>query len=150
MTPSRTIWQLIADLLAEDANTFADPVDAMKVALVASNFVPSLDLTIGSLTLASFTGSTAKLAGVGDQTVYNDPVTGNRILQIKEPAGGWTWLCTATPTPAQVIYGFILTDNAGTVLYGSQVLPNPITIDVAGQAVTVGAINLQFPTTSPS
>jgi len=101
------------------------------------------------LTEATFTGSTAKNCGIGTAQVYYDTVTGRRVVQILEPAGGWTWICTADPVAPETIYGYYLTDNADGDLYGAALLPTPITIQSAGQAVILPNVGLQFLTSSP-
>lgn len=148
MIPSNVILDAIPDLIAADTATLGDAT-ACKVALVASPFTPSPDLVIGSLTLASFTGSTPLEPDTGPQTVFVDVETGYRTVQMIEPAGGWTWLCTATPSPAQTIYGYILTDNAGAVLYGSALLDSQVTISAAGQGLTIDRLIFRFPPSSP-
>jgi hypothetical protein len=148
MTPSRTIYEEISTLLSADTATLA-AVTAMKVSLVVVAFAPSLDLVLSSLTLASFTGSTPLSAGTGTQTVYYDPTSGLRLIEILQPAGGWTWTCTATPSPAQTVYGVVLTDHTGATLYGSMLLPTPIPISAAGQGLNVDALTFSFLLTSP-
>jgi hypothetical protein len=121
----------------------------MKVALVAAPFSPSLDTDLSALTLATFTGSTPLSAGTGTQVVYYDPVSGLRSIEIKSPAGGWNFLCTVDPASAETIYGAILVDNAEAVLWASFLLPTPISINAAGQAVVLDPLIFQFPLNSP-
>lgn len=148
MTPSQALFQAMIDLLAADTGILANVV-ANKVSLVASNFVPSKTLNLGTLTLASFTGSTALAAGTGAQQVFLDPVTSTWQIQIKEPAGGWNWICTATPTPAQVIYGWVLTNGAIDELIGSGLLTNPISISAAGHGLSLPYLRYGFANNSP-
>jgi len=97
MQISRDLWEQYQDLLAADTTTLAS-VAANHVHLVIAAFVPSLNLSdIGTLTLATFTGSAPKNVGTGTQQTFYDVVAGRRVLQLLEPAGGWTWICTATP-----------------------------------------------------
>jgi hypothetical protein len=149
MQPSRQLYEQVSTLLAADTTLLASAT-AMHVHLVAATFVPSLDLAIGTLTFATFTGSTAINAGTGAQLVFYDPTTNLRVIEIKTPAGGWHWACTATPTPAQTIYGFALTDNADAVLLASALLPTPITISAAGQGIDILPMQLRFPLNSPN
>lgn len=148
MVPGNAILDAIPDLLANDATTLGDAT-ACKVKLVASPFTPSADLVIGGLTLATFTGSTPLEPDTGPQQVFVDLATGYRTVQMLEPAGGWTWICTADPVAPETIYGYILTDNAGAVLYGSALLDSTVTVDAAGQAVTISRLIFRFPPTSP-
>lgn len=148
MTPSTELFKAMIDLLAADTGILAN-VTAMKVSLVASNFVPSKTLDLESLTLASFTGSTAIAAGTGTQQVFLDPVSNTWQIQIKEAAAGWTWICTATPESPQVIYGWVLTNGAIDELIGSGLLTNPITIATEGQGISLPYLRFGFANNSP-
>ncbi len=150
MQPTNVILDAIVNLLANDSATIAPAALALKVHLAAANFTPSPTLTVADFTEASFTGSTALDAGLGACEVFQDPVSGLRTIQLNEIAGGWHWLCTVTPSPAQVIYGYYVTDNANTVLYGSTKFPTPITINIAGQAIDIAWIRYTFSNGSPS
>ena len=148
MVPSTALFQAMVDLLAADTATLANAV-ANKVSLVASNFVPSKTLALGSLTLATFTGSTALSAGIGAQQVFLDPVTNLQQIQILEPAGGWNWICTVDPASAETIYGWVYTDNAIANVLASGLLAAPIPISVAGQGLSIPYLRLSFLNNSP-
>lgn len=143
MIPSIDLWQDIIDKAAADTD-FLGSATELKVYLVVSNFVPSRNLDIDSLTLASFTGSAAKTAGEAPQDVFEDPVSGRTVIQIKEPLGGWNWICTADPVEPQTVYGYIVTDGAGTGLIGSALLDNTVQISTAGQGLSIPYIRLRF------
>lgn len=146
----RVLWEAYQDLLAADTNTLAS-TDALHVHLVVSSFTPSLDgPDVGDVTLASFTGGALKAVTVGDQQTYYDMSTGTRLLQLLEPAGGWTWICTADPASPQTVYGYIVTDMANAVVYGSGLLPNPVTISEAGQGISIPRIIASFMPISPT
>lgn len=134
MLACNVLLDALVNLLAADTVTLAN-VAAMQLHLAAAPFTPSPSLAIGSLTEATFTGSTALAAGTGTQQVFVDPVTGLRSIDVKEPAGGWHWKCTATPGAAETIYGVYLTDNTGAVLYASALFDAPIVISASGQGL---------------
>lgn len=98
MQPNRALWEAIQDLIAADTGTLA-AASAMHVHLAAANFNPTLDLALGTLVEATFTGSAALNCGTGTQPTYYDMVEGFRVVELKEPAGGFHWTCTATPVP---------------------------------------------------
>ena len=148
MQPTRALWRKQADLLAADTATLAAAM-AMHVHLCKAPFVPSLDLLLASLTEATFTGSTALAAGTGTQPDFYDVADGALTIQIKEPAGGWLWTCTADPASPEIIYGWYLTDNADAVLYGAALLIAPVTINAAGQAIDIGEVTLKWLPQSP-
>lgn len=148
MQPTRALWRAGPDLLAADTGTLA-AATALHVHLAAAPFVPSLDLTLGDLTEATFTGSAAKLCGTGTQPIFYDGVDGLLTIQMKEPAGGFLFECTADPVSPETIYGIYLTDTADAVLWGSALLPAPVTIDAAGQGVDAGEVTFKFLFGSP-
>lgn len=148
MTPSRDLWQSMIDAMAADTAFLADAL-AMHVHLAIAAFVPSLDLDILTLVEATFTGSAAKVAGTGAQPVSFDVPTGAEIIMVKEPAGGWSWTCTVDPVVPETVFGWWITDNADTLLLGSALLDDPVTINAAGQGLTVARVFLSFAQSSP-
>lgn len=148
MGPSNLLLDRFRDLLAADATTIAPAVGGTRLHLAKAPFVPSPSLTLASLIEADFAGYASLVAGTGTQQTFFDPVTGLRIIQILEPAGGWFWEATGAPVPVQVISGVYLTDNAVTVLYGSQLLPAPVTISSIGDGVVLGNARFSVPATA--
>jgi len=148
MIPTRELWQSIIDAAAADTAYLA-AATAMHLHLAQNAFTPGLELVLGDLTEATFTGSAALNAGTGAQPVGFDVATGFEIILVKEPAGGWTWTCTVAPTPEETIYGWYLTDTADAVLLGSGLLDNPLTINTVGQTLHVPRVTLSFAETSP-
>lgn len=142
MLPVKAVRLQLGELLAADATTLAPAMSANKIALVQSAFVPSETLVIGDLTLATFDGSTAKAGATGTQQVGNSPATGDQIITITEPIGGWRWETTGVTNLPQTIYGFALIDNAGAVLLGTALLPTPLTLQEAGQEINLGAVQM--------
>lgn len=132
----------IGPLLAADVASLA-PVAANKVALIIANFVPDMDAAIGSFTLGSTTGLTPVAGVAGTQLESRDPVTGEVIVEIKTPAGGFRW---ETPNPFTdgpiTVFGFLLIDNAGINWLGVHKLAEPITLSGPNQQITAPA--LQF------
>ncbi len=149
MQPMRALWQLTADLLAADTGTLA-AATAMHAHLIAAPFDPSIDLDLGDLTFATFTGSAAKALGTGTQPVFVDASTGLRTIVLKEPAGGLVWECTADPVAPETIYGVAVTDTADAVLHAVLPFVNPVTIDAADQAVLSPPLTLAFSESYPN
>lgn len=142
MLPVKSVRLQLGELLAADATTLAPATNANKVALIASPFTPSENLVIGDLTLATFTGSTPLAGATGTQQVGVSPSTGDQIITIKDPAGGYRWECTATPTAPETIYGFALMDNAGAVLLAVEAFDTPITISASGEEINLGTVKM--------
>jgi hypothetical protein len=144
MVPSNEILNAFRDLLAADTGTLANAA-AMHVHLVAATFTPSPGRVIADFTLATFTGSTPLNAGTGVQQAFLDPLSGRRTIQIKEPAGGWHWQCTAAPGSPETIYGYVVTDNGDTDVYGCSLLPTPVEVSAVGHSVDIPFIRLSYP-----
>lgn len=145
LTPTSVLNDAVPALLAADAATLAPAVNANHVHLIKIPFTPET-YTFNPADVATYTGSAAKSAGTGAQQSFKDPVTGNEIVQLLEPAGGWTWKCTVAPGAPETIYGVCVTDNADAVTLGSGLLEEgPVTIAAVNDAVVVGDIQLQLP-----
>jgi hypothetical protein len=144
MLPTRAVRLQLGELLAADDTTLAPAADANKVKLVIEAFVPDEDLTVDDFVLAAFTGSTPLACGVGTQPAGVDPDTGDQVVTLKSPAGGWRWECTADPAEPENVFGAILTNLAGDELLGMMLLPAPIAISEAGQEVNLGVINMRL------
>lgn len=142
MLPTTAVRKQLGELLAADATTLAPAVNANKIALIAAAFTPSESLTIGALTFATFTGSAPKAGATGAQQAGIDPLTGEQVITILDPAGGYRFECTVTPGAPETIYGYALTDNAGATLLAVAALPTPVTISEAGEFLDLGDIRL--------
>lgn len=142
MLPTKAVRLQLGELLAADATTLAPAMDANQIALVKSAFVPDENALIADFTLADFDGSTPIAGATGTQQVGNDPATGDQIITIKEPAGGWRWESTGVTNLPQTIYGAILMDDGGTTLLGMMLLDTPLTIAEAGQEINLGSVKM--------
>jgi hypothetical protein len=145
MIPGQTIINRLVALLAGDTTTLASATLACKVHLAQAAFTPAPGLTVASFTEATFQGYAALAAGLNTQQVFFDPATGNQILQMLEPAGGWHWGTTGTTSLPQTIYGWYMTDNASATVYGSALLPSPVVLNAASQGVDVPQVRYTFP-----
>lgn len=143
MLPMRPVRLQLGELLAADATTLA-PVTGNKVALVMDPFTPEETMVPGSLTLATFDGSTPIVAGTGTQPAGLDPATGDQIITIKEPAGGFRWETSGVTNLPQTIYGYALLTNDLATLLAVATLPTPVTLQIAGQQINLGPIGLNI------
>ncbi len=142
MKPTNAILSELQFLLASDPTTLAAAANALHVHLIRVPFSPGAATDYQVLTPADFTGSAALAAGLGTQQSFTDPTTGYRVVQIREPAGGWHWQATNGVNLPQTIYGWCLTDSADTVTYGSDLFDAPILLLGTGDAVDIP--NLRF------
>jgi hypothetical protein len=146
MQPTSTLANQVSNLVNTDTTQLA-AATAPKMHLAQAAFSPSLSLVIGGLTECTFTGYAAIAAGAtGAQTRYLDPVTGNYIVELKPPVGGWVFNCTNVTGLPQTVFGYYITDNGSATLYASALLPNgSITLTAAGQSIEVASARLTFP-----
>lgn len=143
MLPMKALRLALGSLLAADVPTLA-PATANQVALVAAPFSLGEDLVIGSLTLASFVGSTPIAGVAGAQGVGIDPATGQQQVNLTSPAGGWRFTCTTAPGTPQTIYGAVLTDTTGATLLAAALLPTPLSVSVVGDVIDLGSLDISF------
>jgi hypothetical protein len=144
LLPTIALRLQLGTLLAGDATTLAPAMNPNKIALINAAFTPNENLTIGELSLATFVGSTPLAGAAGAQGVGIDPATGDQVVTILAPAGGWRWTCTTAPVSAETIYGYALVDHTGATLLGTNLLTPPITITEVGDLVDLGAVPIDF------
>lgn len=143
MFPVAAVAEQTMKLLAADDTTLAPAANANKIALVKASFTPGPNLAIADLTFADFDGSTPILGTTGAQLESVDPQTGDFLIDIKPPAGGYRWETTGVTNLPQTIYGFALTNNAGTVLLAAETFSSPINLTAINQSVDVGRPTLR-------
>lgn len=143
--PTAVLLNELQTLLSQDTNTLAPAAGGCKAHLIASNFSPGANTDFGTLTEASFTGYAALVAGVGNQQAFFDTVANKRVVQMLEPAGGWHWQATAGTGLPMTIYGWCLTNNAGTVTYGSGLFTPPRQLLASGDAVDIDQLRFEIP-----
>ena len=144
MQPTQVIINELAALLAADAGSLAPVSGGVKVHLIIANFAPGLGTDFMTLTEATFTGGAALLAAAGAQQVFRDPVSGDQIVQLIEPVGGWHWKATAGTLLPQTVFGYAVTDNASAVTYGSNLFPTPILIQATGDGVDIAEVRFNL------
>jgi len=145
MKPTKVIEDRFAALLATDTTTIAAVGSAPNVHLIKEAFVPSRTTDFLSMEEAGFTGGGAKAATAGNQQSFTDPVTGNTVVQLLEPVGGWHWQATVAPASPQTIYGWCVTDNADAVTYGSDLFDDPPIVTSIGDAVDIPFVRYSIP-----
>ena len=142
LLPMKAVRLQLGELLAADTTTLAPAADANKIALIKANFTPQENLIVADLTLADFDGSTPLEGATGTQQAGIAPLSGQQVVTIIEPVGGWRWETTGVTNLPQTIYGYALLNDAGTVLLGVAKLPTAIPLTAAGQEINLGAVSL--------
>jgi len=112
--------------------------------LFQNNLVPTPATVIGDLTPCNFDGYAPLAKDAASPSVATDPATGDKIVRIPDPAGGWTWLTTGVTNLPQTVYGYALTDGTGADLYGVTLFDTPVVLTGAGQEVVVGDVTYRL------
>jgi len=143
LQPTNTILLSLAELLAGDVANLA--AAAVKhIHLIKDVFTPAPDTDFTTLTEADFDGYAELSAAAGAQQAFTNPLTGERIVQMIEPLGGWHWEVSGVTNLPQTIYGFVLTDLADAETFGSALLDEPITLLGIGEAVDLANVRFTF------
>jgi len=143
MQSSRALRIKMMQLLAADAATLAQAADPNHVVLLMEPVTPSEGLVMADVTPADFTGSTPIEVELGAQGEGLDANTDDGIISILPPVGGWRWETTGTTNLPQTIYGFALTNEAETTLYGAEALETPIVLTGVNQVVQLPAVEFR-------
>ena len=108
--------------------------------LVTNSFVPSKNLTVTDLELAEYDGGEAKDIPFGPQLFILDNTTGRKGVLLKEPVGGYKWICSVPPDPVKTVYGWAIINVDGDAVFFADLLPVPVPITAVGNAVEITAV----------
>lgn len=132
------------DLLANDTATL-NAVARPKLHLAKAAFVPGPGLLLAGLTEADFTGYAAVPVAAGAWNVFRDPNSGLIWVEAPIPAGGWHFDVTGTTNLPQTIFGWYVTDDGDTDLYGSELFDDPILLVTSGVGFDVPRVAFPLP-----
>jgi hypothetical protein len=139
MVPTKTLTDRVAALLATDVTTLA--AAAVKhVHLIQAPFSPGPNTDLAALNVATFNTYAPLSAPAGNQANYYDPTIPAQVVELIDPAGGWHWQAGSNAALPQTIYGWVVTDVANAVTYGSELFPTPITLAQTGDGLTIGDV----------
>lgn len=144
MLPMSALRYGLATLQASDTGSLNQAANANHMCITNTLVVPSENLTIASLSFATFTGSADIACPLGPMGSGIDPVTNQALVTILQPAGGYRWRCTAAPASPETIYGIALTDKTRATLWAYALLPTPAVISQVNDVVDPGAIVINF------
>lgn len=145
MLATSTIFNRRDVLLSTDTSTLAPAANPPFVRLAMNAFVPTSEIAVGDITPATFDGYADIAAPTGAQLQSQDPLTQDSIVQMKPPAGGWRWETTGLTNLPMTIFGYALIDDAETVVYGSELFPEPIVLNGVNQSITIGSVQFATP-----
>lgn len=143
MIPVRTLTNTLSKLLAADAATLAE-AGGTAVFLVGANFTPSIDLVAADIVRVTNLALLPKVPTPGTQNDSVDPVTGELIVEMKEPAGGFSWNTGVGFVGPVTAWGVALYNGGVTVLLGTQKFDQPILLNGDNQSVNVGSIQFRI------
>lgn len=144
MIPTKVLADQLATLLATDSGSIAHATNAVKVGLITAPFVPANGLVVADLTISAVTGLTPLSGVAGNQVESIDPVTAERFVEIKAPAGGFRWETPGGFTGPVTVYGFALLDSTAAVLYGTQAVQDPVVLTAPNQAITAPPLGFRI------
>jgi len=137
----KEILEIVADI-----TKFSD-ADAPRLRLFKNDVQPNVDTELGDFEEADFDGYTEKGWSSDDWNYGVDPVSGNQILEPKPTGASAVWEVTGETDIPQTVYGFYLTDNAGTTLIGARRFNTPVVLTgpATGKVVRLDApVEFQF------
>lgn len=143
MQSSRALRIKMMQLLAADTATLAQAADPNHVVLLMEPVTPSEALVMADVTPATFDGATPIEVELGTQGEGTDPNTDDGLISILPPADGFRWETTGVTNLPQTIYGFALTNEAQTTLFGAEALEVPIVLTGVNQVVQLPAVQFR-------
>jgi len=135
----------MAALLVADADTLAPAMNANKIALVTTPFTPTPATVVGDLTLASGNGLDPIAGATGSQLAGTDPLTGDVVMTVKPPAGGYIWTSSGSITVPITVYGYALLSNDLSNYIAGALLAEPQIINIDGQVIDIGNPTISYP-----
>jgi len=143
MIPVLSVYQAMAAGIAAMA-----PFQVATLGIVRpirSPYTPGIDLEFADLDLSDFDVSTA-LVQDAVPVIYSDPATGDIIINLEEPAGGWQWITTALTNLPQQVWGYALLNAAGNSLVAvTEPLVDPLTLSAVGEGIDAGPLTFRVP-----
>jgi len=144
MIPTKALERSISTRLASDTTKLA-AATALHVHLIMAAFLSDEETDFTTLTEAVFDGYTDLDADTGTQQSFIDQVNNVQVVQLLEPAGGWHWQVTGLTGLPVDIFGYVVTDTADTVTWGSELFDTPVTLADVGDSIDIPFIRLSIP-----
>ncbi len=150
MQITNVVANLIGPLLAGDDSSLGPASSPCKVALVENDFNPTINTMIGDLTVCAVAGLTPIAVATGDQYESRDPLTGEIVVEMKPPAGGFYFEATSGTGLPKTIYGIAVINNGGSTLFMSERFETPVVINAVNQVVPCPRVCLRIDPTKIS
>jgi len=130
-------------VIAADTTTFANS-DRIQVQLIASPFTEVVDLDMGTLVNPTNSGISGRKEGSGAGDVTIDPISGERLIDVPAPAGGWRWETTSVFAGNETIYGYAICIGDGGNPLAVEHFDEPIEVTAAGQVIDIARVRLRL------
>jgi len=127
---------IITDLLAGDESFGGG---TMNVMLSKSTFDP---MTCEGFEEADFDGYAAKTSA--SWANGEDPTTGNKMLTLLPPVGGFRFVAGANITEPQNIHGYVVKQNAEDYIMAGALFDTPVAMSEPGQQLNLGPVTTQL------
>lgn len=148
MQPSRTVFARMVDLFMASTTYLkvADP-DQIKVQPVNITFVPGLDRVLADVPKqgSPLVSGSAVVLEDATPSVYNDPLTGDRVGVLPVDPTSPLFQGT-TGTYPFTLHGVRLVSNDEATLLATQLFATPVPFSASGDGVEVPPIEFRFPT----
>lgn len=149
MLPIDDLFKGFGDATAASATWLAAN---LTVALIKSPFTPgqaTLD-GLASTDEADFDGYAQKDGSAATRKVDIDPATGDVLVTVLPPAGGWRWETSGNTNLPETIYGMALMKGTVGAIFpdaviASEVFTAPVTFTNNPQQLTVQDVKFRLP-----
>lgn len=128
------------EAMLEAATGAGGVLNGAEVVLWKNDIVPAVDTVLADLELATFDGYAASSAVTWSAALHESDA------EFIVSGGDKVFICTGDTTP-NLIYGWALTDGAGTNLLFAKRFDQPISVSEAGNFVSVH-VELKMPSDS--
>lgn len=148
MIPGKWILDRIGNSIGIDADLLADLDHAPKVCLVSGDFSPGEALAVTDVTIINSNGLEALTMTAGGWESYRDPTSGDIIVEGGRDAGTFLFRVSTDPDSNIECTGYIVTNDAKTIVLFSERFPETVTFSTAGQAIEVPMPRFTIPATA--
>lgn len=142
MTPSTTVITALAAAMGATTVTFAPVLaPALWVLPIKTDFTQDPTTSLVNADIANFDGSVGKAIAAGARVPAVDPVSGDLVLNLPAPIGGFVWTTTGVTALPMTVYGVALSDDSATLTghyQACQRLDTPVELDASGQIIEIG------------
>jgi len=144
LVQSAAYQTILAGLLDLPAFTLAT---LGNVVPLKSSYTPAIGLLFGDIDVADFTPvGTIPLVQSAVPNASIDPSTGDPMLTVVPPAGGWYWETADAVNLPQLIYGYAILNAAGdTLIAVTEPLDDPLELAGAGESLNAGILTFRLP-----